>query len=64
MFNSPGVLSDRMSHILNLSYYFIFVRIGMGDDTYNYVGEWDELMEEAKPEIAQMVEELKGRLYD
>jgi thymidylate synthase len=29
--------------------------------TYNYVGEWDELMEEAKGEIAEMVAELKGR---
>lgn len=29
--------------------------------TYWYHGEWDELMEEAKPEIAAMVEELKGR---
>lgn len=29
------------------------------DVTYDYVGDWDELMEEAKPEIAAMVEELK-----
>jgi thymidylate synthase len=28
--------------------------------TYSYVGEWDELMEEAKPEIAAMVAKLKG----
>ncbi len=34
-------------------------RIEKGDVTYNYVGEWDELMEEVKPEIAEMVEELK-----
>ena len=34
-------------------------RIAEGDVTYDYVGEWDELMEEAKPEIAEMVEELK-----
>ena len=34
-------------------------RIKNGDVTYNYVGEWDELMEEVKPEIAEMVEELK-----
>ncbi len=27
--------------------------------TYNYQGEWDELMEEAKPEIAEMVKKLK-----
>lgn len=31
------------------------------DLTYRYIGEWDELMEDAKPEIAKMVEELKGR---
>lgn len=29
--------------------------------TYNYVGEWDELMEDAKCEIAEMVAELEGR---
>lgn len=29
--------------------------------TYHYVGEWDELMDEVKPEIAAMVEELKNR---
>lgn len=29
--------------------------------SYCYDGEWDELMEEAKPEIAKMVEELKRR---
>ena len=29
------------------------------ETTYCYEGEWDELMEEAKPEIAAMVEELK-----
>ena len=28
--------------------------------TYDYAGEWDELMEEAKPEIAAMVEELRN----
>ena len=28
--------------------------------TYDYVGEWDELMEEAKPDIAAMVEELRS----
>lgn len=31
--------------------------------TYDYVGEWDELMEGAKPEIAAMVADLKGRKY-
>lgn len=37
-------------------------RIKDGRDlTYRYEGEWDELMEEAKPAIAKMVEELKGR---
>ena len=32
-----------------------------GELTYCYEGDWDELMEEAKPEIAMMVEELKSR---
>ena len=38
----------------------------MADDavTYDYAGEWDELMEEAKPDIAAMAEELKGRCGD
>lgn len=36
-------------------------RLSSEDVTYNYVGEWDELMEEVKPEIAAMVEELKNR---
>lgn len=36
-------------------------RIENGDNvTYNYAGDWEEMMEEAKPEIAAMVEELKG----
>lgn len=30
------------------------------ETTYDYVGEWDELMEEARPEIAAMVEKLKA----
>lgn len=34
-------------------------RLDCGDVTYDYVGEWDELMEYVKPEIAAMVEELK-----
>ena len=34
-------------------------RMDSEDVTYDYIGEWDELMEEAKPEIAAMVEELK-----
>lgn len=29
--------------------------------TYDYLGEWDELMEEARPHIAQTVEMLKSR---
>jgi len=29
--------------------------------TYCYRGEWDELMEEAKPEIAKKIEQLKNR---
>lgn len=29
--------------------------------TYNYEGEWQDYMDEAKPEIAEMVEELKKR---
>lgn len=36
-------------------------RAAFDNVTYNYVGEWDELMEEAKPEIAAMVEELRCR---
>ena len=38
-------------------------RINSSEDncTYDYIGEWDELMEASKPEIAQMVEELKHR---
>lgn len=31
------------------------------ETTYDYVGEWDELMEEAKPEIAEMVKKLKNK---
>ena len=31
------------------------------DLTYDYVGEWDELMEEARDGIAKKVEELKNR---
>lgn len=34
--------------------------LGGEDTTYDYVGEWDELMEEAKPEIEEMVKELKS----
>jgi len=32
-----------------------------GGLAYYYTGDWDELMEEAKPGIAEMVEELKKR---
>lgn len=31
------------------------------DLTYNYVGDWDEMMAEERPAIAKMVEELKGK---
>lgn len=35
-------------------------RINSGENlTFNYVGEWDELMEEAKADIAEKVERLK-----
>ena len=34
---------------------------GGGELAFDYKGDWDELMEEAKPEIAKMVEELKMR---
>lgn len=35
-------------------------RINSGENlTYNYVGEWDELMEEAKADIAEKVERLR-----
>ena len=36
-------------------------RIDAGDAVYNYAGEWDELMAEARPDIAAMVEELRAR---
>jgi hypothetical protein len=29
--------------------------------TYDYVGDWDELMQESKPEIARKIETLKNR---
>ena len=32
-----------------------------GDICFDYDGNWDELMEEAKPEIAEMVQQLKER---
>jgi thymidylate synthase len=34
-------------------------RIAAGDVTYDYAGDWDEQMEEAKPEIAETVRILK-----
>jgi thymidylate synthase len=35
-------------------------RIESGDEiTYDYVGDWDEQMEEAKPDIAEKVRKLK-----
>jgi thymidylate synthase len=40
-------------------------RINSGENlTYNYVGEWDELMEEAKADIAEKVERLKNNAVD
>jgi thymidylate synthase len=33
-----------------------------GELTYDYVGDWDEMMEDAKPEIAKMVETLRAKL--
>lgn len=36
-------------------------RIDAGDAAYNYAGDWDELMAEARPDIAAMVEELRAR---
>jgi hypothetical protein len=33
-----------------------------GDVCYDYAGDWDELMEEARPEIAEMVRQLKERV--
>ena len=30
------------------------------ETTYDYIGEWDELMEEAKPDIEEMVKELRS----
>ena len=35
-----------------------------GELTYDYVDGWDELMEEAKPEIAKMVETLRAKIDD
>ena len=32
-----------------------------GELAFDYVGDWDELMEEARPDIAKMVEELRNR---
>jgi thymidylate synthase len=32
-----------------------------GELAFFYEGDWDELMEDAKPEIAKMVNELKAR---
>jgi hypothetical protein len=37
-------------------------RIRSGEEiTFDYEGEWEELMAEARPEIAAAVEELKNR---
>lgn len=38
-------------------------RLKNGDDVcFDYVGEWDELMEDAKPEIAEMVRRQREKL--
>jgi thymidylate synthase len=34
------------------------IRAG-GDNTYDYAGDWDEQMEECRPDIAEMVRELR-----
>lgn len=47
-----GLLDGYCDRITNSS---------LDDMTYSYIGEWDEFMEASKPEIAQMVEELKNR---
>jgi thymidylate synthase len=37
-------------------------RIESGSEvTINYIGDWDELMEEARPEIAELVKQLKEK---
>ncbi len=36
-------------------------RIERGDVTFNYDGDWDELMEDSKKEIASFVKELRDR---
>ncbi len=37
-------------------------RIDSGSDVcFNYAGDWDELMEESKPEIAEMVRQLREK---
>jgi thymidylate synthase len=37
-------------------------RIKNGDEvTFDYIGDWDELMEDAKPEIAEKVRQLKEK---
>lgn len=44
-----SLLDEYVTRILN-----------MGETTYNYVGEWQELMEAYQPEIARTVEKLKS----
>lgn len=39
---------------------YMYRYISGEETTYSYKGEWDELMEEAKSEIAAMVEKLRG----
>lgn len=40
-----------------------YERIDRKEDlTYRYIGDWDEMMEEARPDIMRKVEELRGRI--
>ena len=32
------------------------------EGTYNYIGEWDEMMEDSRPEIAEMIAKIKGEI--
>lgn len=68
-----GVYVGKYIHIANsfhcyardydtLDGYLKRITFGTEEDvTYRYKGEWDELMEEEKPKIAEMVKELKNR---
>lgn len=68
-----GVYVGKYIHIANsfhcyardydtLDGYLKRITFGKEEDvTYRYKGDWDELMEEAQPEIKKAVEKLKGR---